>query len=53
VPQDAAAGQILEHWIATDRKAALRVFGLMKAARRDPFRGIGKPEPRRTLPDAS
>ncbi|MEX1258833.1 MAG: Txe/YoeB family addiction module toxin [Gemmatimonadota bacterium] len=35
----------LEHWIATDRKTALRIFDLMKAARRDPFQGIGKPEP--------
>ncbi len=35
----------LEHWVATDRKTALRVFKLMKDTRRDPFRGIGKPEP--------
>jgi toxin YoeB len=34
----------LAHWIATNRKVAVRIFGLMKAARRDPFRGIGKPE---------
>jgi len=39
----------LEHWIATDRKIALRVFNLMKAGRRDPFRGIGKPEPLKHL----
>ena len=39
----------LEHWIATDRKIALRVFNLMKAVRRDPFGGIGKPEPLKHL----
>jgi len=41
--------QDLEHWVATDRKIALRVFDLMKAARRDPFGGIGKPEPLKHL----
>ena len=39
----------LEHWVATDRKTALRVFTLMKDTRRDPFRGIGKPEPLKHL----
>jgi toxin YoeB len=39
----------LEHWVATDRKIALRTFNLMKAVRRDPFGGIGKPEPLRHL----
>ena len=39
----------LEHWVATDRKTALRVLNLMKEARRDPFRGIGKPEPLKHL----
>ena len=39
----------LEHWIATDRKVALRVFNLMKVVRRDPFAGIGKPEPLKHL----
>jgi toxin YoeB len=39
----------LEHWTATDRKIALRVFNLMKATRRDPFVGIGKPEPLKHL----
>ena len=39
----------LEHWVATDRKIALRTFNLMKAVRRDPFTGIGKPEPLRHL----
>jgi toxin YoeB len=39
----------LEHWVATDRKTALRVFKLMKETRRDPFQGIGKPEPLKHL----
>jgi len=39
----------LAHWVATDRKVAIRIFDLMKAARRDPFRGIGKPEPLKHL----
>ena len=34
----------LEYWVETNRKVALRVFRLMKATRRDPFRGVGKPE---------
>ena len=39
----------LAHWVAADRKVGLRIFDLMKAARRDPFRGIGKPEPLKHL----
>ena len=34
----------LAYWVATDQRVALRVFELMKEARRDPLRGIGKPE---------
>lgn len=29
----------------TDRKLALRALSLVEAVLRDPFRGIGKPEP--------
>jgi len=39
----------LGHWVATDRKIALRVLELVEAIRRDPFEGIGKPEPLRHL----
>lgn len=39
----------LAHWVATDRKIALRVLELFEAIRRDPFDGIGKPEPLRHL----
>jgi len=35
----------LEFWIETDRKIALRVLALAEAILRDPFTGIGKPEP--------
>ena len=37
--------QDLRHWINTDRKAALRIIELIEAVLRDPFDGIGKPEP--------
>jgi toxin YoeB len=39
----------LRYWVATNRKTALRVLELMEAALRDPFEGIGKPEPLRHL----
>jgi toxin YoeB len=39
----------LAYWVRTDRKTALRIFDLMKAVRRDPFRGLGKPEPLKHL----
>jgi toxin YoeB len=39
----------IRHWVETDRRVALRVFDLVEAIMRDPFRGIGKPEPLRHL----
>ncbi len=39
----------LAHWVATDKRVPLRVCDLMKEVRRDPFRGIGKPEPLKHL----
>lgn len=39
----------LRHWVETDRKAALRAFALIEAVMRDPFSGIGKPEPLKYL----
>lgn len=39
----------LRHWVETDRKVALRVLNLVEAIMRDPFEGIGKPEPLRYL----
>jgi len=35
----------LRYWVQTDRKIALRAFDLIEAITRDPFTGIGKPEP--------
>lgn len=32
-------------WILTDRKTALRISDLIRDILRDPFTGIGKPEP--------
>ena len=36
-------------WVETDRKIALRAFKLIEAVIRDPFGGIGKPEPLKYL----
>ena len=35
----------LRYWVRTDRKIALRVLDLVEAVLRDPFQGLGKPEP--------
>ena len=35
----------LKYWVKTNRKIALRAFDLIEAILRDPFTGIGKPEP--------
>ena len=39
----------LEYWVRTDRKTALRVLRLVEEILRDPFKGIGKPEPLKYL----
>lgn len=39
----------LRYWVQTDRKAVLRAFDLIEAIMRDPFTGIGKPEPLKYL----
>ena len=38
----------LQHWVETDRRTAKRLLDLVQAVLRDPFDGIGKPEPRIT-----
>ncbi len=42
---DAAAFEDLAWWVERDRNKALRVINLIKDVQRDPFQGIGKPEP--------
>ena len=37
------------YWVETDRKIALRAFNLIEAILRDPFAGMGKPEPLKYL----
>jgi toxin YoeB len=37
--------QDLGYWVEVDRKTALRILELVEAVVRDPFTGIGKPEP--------
>ena len=39
----------LRYWVQTDRRTALRNFNLIEAVMRDPFQGIGKPEPLKYL----
>ena len=41
--------QDLRYWVETNRKVALRAFDLIEAILRDPFTGIGKPEPLKHL----
>ena len=35
----------LRYWVETERRVALRALNLVEAILRDPFTGIGKPEP--------
>jgi toxin YoeB len=37
----------LRYWVRTDRRVALRALDIVRAVLKDPFRGIGKPEPLR------
>ena len=39
----------LRYWVEMDRKVALRAFDLIEAIVREPFTGIGKPEPLKYL----
>ena len=43
----------LRYWAETDRKLSLHVLDLVEAIRRDPFVGIGKPEPLRHRADGA
>lgn len=42
---DIAAFEDLAWWLAQDRAKALRIVNLTKEIEREPFTGIGKPEP--------
>ena len=35
----------LRFWAETDRRTLVKILDLMEAVERDPFKGIGKPEP--------
>lgn len=37
----------LLYWVRTDRRIAIKILELVEATTRDPFEGIGKPEPLR------
>jgi len=39
----------LRYWVRADRRLALRALDLVEAVLRDPFRGVGKPEPLKHL----
>jgi toxin YoeB len=39
----------LRYWVETDHKLALRAFDMVEAVLRNPFEGIGKPEPLKYL----
>jgi toxin YoeB len=42
---DPGAFEDLAWWVEQERNKALRIISLIKDVQRDPFRGIGKPEP--------
>jgi toxin YoeB len=39
----------LRYWVETERRTALRIFTLIEAIMREPFDGLGKPEPLKYL----
>ncbi|MDP1993096.1 MAG: Txe/YoeB family addiction module toxin [Syntrophales bacterium] len=39
----------LRYWVQTERRIALRELAIVEAVLRDPFSGIGKPEPLKYL----
>lgn len=39
----------LRSWVETDRKLTLRAFDLIEAILKDPYIGVGKPEPLKYL----
>jgi toxin YoeB len=53
IPRDAVfQPEFLEDmrcWVETDRRVAVRILTIVEAVLRDPFAGIGKPEPLKYL----
>ena len=43
----------LRFWVQTDRKIALKVLNMIGAIIKDPFKGIGKPEPLKYLAEGA
>jgi toxin YoeB len=43
----------LKYWVKTNQKVSLRALDLVQAILRDPFSGIGKPEPLKYLPSGT
>jgi len=39
----------LRYWVEHERRVALRLLALIEATMRDPFTGLGKPEPLKHL----
>jgi toxin YoeB len=39
----------LRYWVEHDRRIGLKAFEIIEAVQRDPFKGIGKPEPLKYL----
>lgn len=39
----------LRYWVETERRIALRAFEIIEDVMRDPFTGVGKPEPLKYL----
>ena len=44
---DSAAFEDLAWWMQNDRAKALRILKLIRDMQRDPFQGVGQPEPLR------
>jgi toxin YoeB len=42
---DPSALEDLAYWVQADRRKALKIFNLLEQVLKDPFAGIGKPEP--------
>lgn len=43
----------LKFWVESNRNIALKIFDLIEAILKDPFKGIGKPEPLKYLEDSA